>query len=246
MKCVVACVAAGILALTAGQAASEGLPPPGRIAAPVQPPGWNGFYLGAGIGAGILSQSLSGVHSWTTTECEYIKKKCPWWWPVIKSKCTQVERSEAFSGSDTGDVGVFGTVTVGFDHMLGSRWVAGVFADYDFGSNLSVGVSFPGYNGSLNHDSSWAVGGRLGYLVTPSTLVFAAGGYTQAELGVSNLGSATFEGYFVGGGVETFLLPNWTLRLEYRYSDFGAENILVDLEPSIHSARAVVTYRFGH
>src|SRR5690606_41858441 len=47
---------------TTGQASAEGLPPTGRIAAPgvVLGPSWEGFYVGAGIGAGTLSYDVSG------------------------------------------------------------------------------------------------------------------------------------------------------------------------------------------
>lgn len=76
------------------------------------------------------------------------------------------------------------------------------------------------------------------------------GGYTQAEFDFEAL-SPTFDGYFVGAGVETFLRRNWTLKLEYRFSQFNSENLsddcpwLVDLEPSMHSARLVLSYKFG-
>jgi opacity protein-like surface antigen len=87
------------------------------------------------------------------------------------------------------------------------------------------------------------------------------GGYTQAQFNVSDgfkdvlfddygSTSKTFQGYFVGAGIETFLRQNWTLKLEYRFSQFDKENIIewyptVDLEPSMHTARAVLTYKFG-
>ena len=52
--------------------------------------------------------------------------------------------------------------------------------------------------------------------------------------------------------METFLRQNWTLKLEYRFSQFGEETILdshhisADLEPSMHTARLILSYRFGH
>src|SRR5262245_56155396 len=59
----VALSVAAVLILTTGQVAAEGLPrPPSRIMAPGTPvgPSWSGFYVGAGLGAGALSQDLSG------------------------------------------------------------------------------------------------------------------------------------------------------------------------------------------
>jgi outer membrane immunogenic protein len=235
---------AAALAFTTGHAVAEGLAPPSRIAAPVPPPAapkWSGFYVGAGIGAGLLSQSLSGEAE-DDPNCN----------PILFAHHRRAAVLTPFSDSDRGDLGAFGTIAVGFDVALAPRWIGGVLADYDFGSSLSAGLAFPGYSASLDHASSWAIGARLGYLVTPSTLLYATGGYTQADLDAGPLGSKSFDGYFVGGGVETFLGQSWTLKLEYRFSQFAEETILdepdikADLEPSMHTARLVLSYKLGY
>ena len=53
-------------------------------------------------------------------------------------------------------------------------------------------------------------------------------------------------------GVDTRLQNNWYLRLEYRLSEFDSEKFVsadgltnVDVEPSIHTARLTLTYKFG-
>jgi outer membrane immunogenic protein len=257
MKRLTVGVAAAFI-LATGHAAAEGLAPPSRIRAPGAEvgPNWNGFYAGAGIGAGAASYNISGTQSRT----DRVPKQCS---PVAVTICGHtdyilhctpahdVTYTEPVSDSGTSDVGVFGVVTVGFDRVLRAGWVGGVFADYDFGSNISGDISLPQHSGSLDHNSSWAVGGRLGFLVTPSTLLYGTAGYTQAEFDVSDLGSKTFEGYFVGGGLETFLRQNWTLKLEYRFSQFGSETIVddahvaADLEPSMHTARVILSYKFN-
>ena len=134
--------------------------------------------------------------------------------------------------------------------MLHPRWVVGVFADYDFGSQISADFSIPGYSGSIDHNYSWAVGGRLGFLVTSSTLLYGTAGYTQANFDIGPFGSKTFAGYFAGAGVETLLSQSWSLKLEYRYSDFGSETfsdgpVTFDLDPSMHTARVVLSYKLG-
>jgi|RhiMetdeSRZDD1v2_1073273.scaffolds.fasta_scaffold140249_2 outer membrane immunogenic protein len=256
MKRVVVGVAAAFI-VTAGQAAAEGLPPQSRIRGP-EPvaPRWTGFYIGAGIGAGAASYDITGTKNRTVRETT---QSCS---PVAVTICghthyvehctdssKDVTYTTPFSDSGTTDVGVFGVVTVGYDRVLKQGWVAGVFADADFGSGISGNVSVGGVQSSLDHNHSWAVGARLGYLVTPSTLLYGTAGYTQAEFELSGFGAHDFRGYFVGAGVETFLRPNWSLRLEYRYSDFGAEtvvdtaNMSAELDPSMHSARLVLTYR---
>lgn len=135
--------------------------------------------------------------------------------------------------------GVLGTVVLGYDYKLGSRWVAGVFGDFDF-SGISANVDTANGPFDVDHHFSWSVGGRLGALVTPTTLLYGTGGYTQAEFEANNI-TDNADGFFVGGGVETVLRDNWTLKLEYRFQDFG-DNDGADL--SMHTGRAVLSYRF--
>jgi outer membrane immunogenic protein len=230
---------------------AEGLPPTSRIRGP-EPvgPNWTGFYVGAGIGAGAASYDVSGMQTRKpTSSCKPVRHRHGCYY-----KCTNSHDDVTFTeftDSGTTDVGAFGVLTVGYDHALRQGWVGGVFADYDFGSGISGDVTVDGTRRSFDHDHSWAIGARLGHLVTPSTLLYGTAGYTQAEFEVGGLGSRTYSGYFVGGGVETFLRDNWTLKLEYRFSQFGEESIVntadlsADLDPSVHSARLVLSYKLG-
>ena len=96
----------------------------------------------------------------------------------------------------------------------------------------------------MNWDAS--VRGRLGYLVTPDTLIYGTGGVafqnieafgqcgslissalcftttgqTAPSPGITQ--STTLVGWTIGAGVEAHLWGNWLLRAEYRYADFGA------------------------
>jgi opacity protein-like surface antigen len=57
----------------------------------------------------------------------------------------------------------------------------------------------------------------------------------------------------VGAGVDSRIAAsNWFLRLEYRFSEFDRETIAqldeftrLDVEPSMHTARLSLTYKFG-
>jgi outer membrane immunogenic protein len=143
-----------------------------------------------------------------------------------------------------GGEGFFGTVTVGYDHQINSRWVVGIFADYDFGSNIKADSIF-GVTGELKN--TWAVGGRLGVQTSPTTLWYGTAGYTQAEVDLNiPIGVPTFSGYFLGLGAESQLGGGWSVKGEYRFSQFDSEDIIgVDVEPTIHSFRAVLSYKFG-
>lgn len=145
--------------------------------------------------------------------------------------------------------GAFGTVTVGYDREIRPGVVAGVFADFDYS-----GITAPNADDRTGLQHAWSIGGRLGYLENPATLMYATGGYTQArsDLGFGNIGGAhTFDGYFVGAGVETFLRQNWTLKLEYRLSHtqgtlpHEGQGHSHDYDIEEHSGRLVLSYRFG-
>jgi outer membrane immunogenic protein len=67
--------------------------------------------------------------------------------------------------------------------------------------------------------------GRLGWLATPSTLLYATGGVTYAGFGLgADFDTFNAWGWAVGAGIEQKLgcshCSNWSLRLEYRFTDF--------------------------
>lgn len=104
--------------------------------------------------------------------------------------------------------------------------------------------------------------GRFGF-VDGSLLYYATAGiaFTDAEWhetitvagGASDAvsKSETLVGFVVGGGAETFILPNWLLRLDYLYEDFGSMSIPLafttktgDLDVQLHKLRLGVSWKF--
>ena len=51
----------------------------------------------------------------------------------------------------------------------------------------------------------------------------------------------------VGPGLEFMIAPGWSTRLEYRYSQFETRALQsgVTLQPSDHTVRAGLAYKFG-
>ncbi len=110
-------------------------------------------------------------------------------------------------------------------------------------------------SGEEKESSAWAVGGRIGYLVTPNVFTYWNGGYTQAHFDGINfstifapitptsfIGSHTYSGWFLGGGTEISLSglfglplpPGLFLRSEYRFSSFnGATLAVTGVPPAI-------------
>jgi outer membrane immunogenic protein len=208
---------AAALMLGVGPAAAEGLPSRGEVSGPEAAGTTNWTGFYIGAGIGGGAEVLALGDTAGTTE--------------------------------VGGEGVFGTVVLGYDRLIGPRWVAGMFADFDF-SDISGKVFEANVGGfSFDYNYSWSVGARLGTLLNPATLLYGTAGYTQAEFEFTGLlnDSRTFDGYFVGAGIEAFLRESWTLKLEYRFSDFG-EDLLggANVDPSLHTARLVLSYKLGH
>ncbi len=198
---------------------------------------WTGFYLGAGGGGGATSQDLKASETIRT-------------------------RTDFAEADGLGGMGGFGTVQIGYDRQFLPRWVAGVFADFDFDSiDSSFKVGGPG--GTLkfpfNLTDSWTVGGRLGYLVNPNTLVYGLGGYTEAKFDLpSGTHNSTFSGFSAGAGIETSLGGPWFLKGEYRFTGLDSQTIFlknsncdgtcsfkVTDQPDVQTGRLVLTYKFN-
>jgi opacity protein-like surface antigen len=75
---------------------------------------------------------------------------------------------------------------------------------------------------------------RLGWLVTPSTLLYGTGGVTYAGFGSVGFNSDTFRawGWSAGAGVEQKFGPNWSVRVEYRFTDFQARTATFSVSSS--------------
>ena len=208
------------LALTSGSALAADLGGPYYKAPPPPAPvySWTGCYIDGGVGYGMWNQD-------TYTEG-----------PGLNS-----------STSTNGGRGWLGRVGTGCDYQIASRFVIGAFGDYDF---MNVHGSFQdlvsGYVGDENESGAWGVGGRIGYLVTPSLLTYFDGGYTQARFDPVNLSESfapftpnvlnfaghTYNGWFLGGGEEYALgsiipISGLFWRTEYRFASYQAADLPV-------------------
>ena len=207
-------------------------PPP----APVAVYSWTGCYLGAGGGYGMFNQETQLV--------------------------TDPGGTVVAGSTTAGGRGWFGTVQVGCDYQIGSTIVVGVFGDYDFsgirGDLTPAGLGLFGLIGGERLRSSWAVGGRAGWVVVPQLLVYVSGGYTQAP--DLHLPATTYDGWFIGTGYEYGFgfLPGLYWKTEYRFADYGAERVPViitstgaptgvalDSHKYVHTVRSELVWRFS-
>nr|CAJ01663.1 putative outer-membrane immunogenic protein precursor [Methylocapsa acidiphila] len=155
--------------------------------------------------------------------------------------------------------GVIGGAHVGYNLQLG-QWVLGLEGDVD-GSSISKTVSVSPYSSYYadyipttfhsNLGIQGSIRGRVG-IAWDRALLYATGGvafggftsyvstsYANPQGILSNFpfsGNDSFSqtrvGWTVGGGLEYAITNNWSVRGEYRYTDFGhTSNYLVNAFP---------------
>ncbi|MBB4196239.1 hypothetical protein CCR94_12175 [Rhodoblastus sphagnicola] len=151
-----------------------------------------------------------------------------------------------------------GSVSVNGDSILGGgfigynkqygQFVLGLEGDVQgLGIDKTVGVL------RVQQNLLAAINGRLG-VAFDRILVYAIGGVGFSDTKFWNNGPSYTDsdvGFDIGGGVEYAYLPDWTLRAEYRYYDFGKTNKTTlaganfGFEKTDNTVRVGVAYKFG-
>jgi outer membrane immunogenic protein len=173
--------------------------------------------------------------------------------------------SSDFSGLVLSDSSarLLGGVQAGVDWQFAQSWVFGAEGQYSWLGNGGLNAAFPGgfiYNN--NQRGLGSITGRFGYTWGPG-LVYVKGGYAYSD----NRETLTFgglpiafaldgnhrNGYTVGTGVEYMFAPNWSVKGEYMYYDFGSTRF-VSPAPLVpfgsfhnddHTLKLGVNYRFN-
>jgi outer membrane immunogenic protein len=233
-----AAVAAGMVCLTASAFATE---PPVKAAAYIDfasvTPRWTGFYVGLNAGYGWSSAStyfaardpLFGLAQADGSLPNFLEP-----------------RMRGFVGG--GQIGYswqFGQAVVGLEADIA---YSGMKGDDSFSADMIF--ANPPMTTTQKAEITWlgTVRPRIGWLWTPSVLVYASGGLAYGGVKVStnvnvdmpgacpaangfcSIGSrsTTRVGWTVGGGVESFIGSNWSVRAEYLYFDLGHESDPID------------------
>lgn len=119
---------------------------------------------------------------------------------------------------------------LGYDRQMG-KLVVGIDGEVDGSTakatNDPVDVNALGY-GRVKTGRDLYIGGRIGYTVAPTTMLYAKAGYTNARLDLTASDGTTetgdhynLDGYRLGVGVEQAIGRNAYAKLEYRYSNYG-------------------------
>jgi outer membrane immunogenic protein len=192
---------------------------------------WTGFYLGAAFGG-----TASVEHTNSTVN------------------------GVSFT-NQIGGQGVLVSAYGGYDLQVMPKALVGVLVEGTWASpQASVSAQVGGANATITSQPDWGIAilARAGILATPSTLLYLTGGYAGQNLHSTGTAVAPgafasftrndwFNGWTVGGGLETKLRGPLSAKLEYRYTQFGAQTVGngVSDTPSTHAIRAGLTYKFG-
>ena len=241
-------VAALALAISAGSALAADLP--SRKAPPVAPPPaplWKGFYAGLNAGGTWGNNNPINISTFPAGP--------------------EASSSPAYWALGNGSVGSRGNNLVGFigGGQIGYNWQP-TFAGYSFVTGAEADIQGIAGSGNGSRNGYWitpgataadmvsnfssssgslqylgTVRGRLGWLATPTLLIYGTGGLAYGGVSFnrstttieSNAGvnqwiaqgntsySNTQVGWTAGGGLEWMFMPNWSAKAEYLFYDLG-------------------------
>ena len=258
MKKTLIALAALTPALVASNGHAADLPamktPPAALPTPI----WKGFYVGLNAGGNWGNDSSISANTYPVGSLA--QGNAAYW----------AMGNRAISGSSQG--GFLGGGQVGYNWqpgLLNNNLIFGFEADIQ---GVAAG------NGTRNYTTAYTVGntslidtttansqlqflgtvrGRVGYLATPTLLVYGTGGvaYGGVSFNATNyvnafaasgaqtwtgIGSTSASdvnvGYAAGGGAEWMFMPNWSAKAEYLYYNLG--NLNAQLNSALYAMSA--------
>jgi len=232
--------ALGVLAFTAqANAADIYAPAPGSfkdipVIAPA--PVWTGFYAGVNLGAAWSNVDINRFY-----EPNGLGGFLPCAAPGV------VGGGYCLGGDHLNSTNAFGGGQLGYNWQGWGNFVAGIEVDLEGvgGGNersfFGVAPGGPPITATFKENGGFAgdVTGRLGY-AWGNWLLYAKGGFAWFNPDISARATAydattgapfasiggfgnntTLTGWTAGGGVEWLLNPNWSVKVEYLFYDFG-------------------------
>jgi outer membrane immunogenic protein len=216
---------------------------PARTAPAPAQPSWTGAQIGGQGGVAPQAQGFAEPGA-------YLFPFCAPAGIYPTSYCSETPFS--FSGNKTSATGggyfgyrvQFGTMVAGIEGDVNGK--GGGSTSYAYSdSNAYRAESFAG---SVNQSWDASVRGRFGFLVTPWVLAYGtvgaafgnvSGSFSYSAHEIDGFGfasaygggswSTTRTGLTGGAGMEWLMTQAWSVRLEYRYTDFGRFNATVPM-----------------
>jgi outer membrane immunogenic protein len=173
----------------------------------------------------------------------------PWTGFYIGAHIGGVSTSESvdFLGS-TNPSGVTGGVQGGYNWQIAPAWLVGIEEEISF-TNAS-GTSVFGFKS--NHNWYDTVDARVGYILPwQGWMAYGKVGpaWMNVDYTIPGLYSAnqTRSGWNVGVGAEYLVAPQWSVKAEYNFLDFGKDNapgLLNGVDTQVNQFKVGVNYHF--
>jgi outer membrane immunogenic protein len=195
---------------------------------------WSGFYIGGHAGG-----------AWGTKDWSFVDVG-PTFTPIVPPTVTSHDISGFLAGGQIGVNWQTGNVVFGLE--ADASWT---------NASGSSDCPTPNLGGVCESNVKWvATGtGRLGY-AWDRVLVYAKGGaaWARDEYFVTFLvppiptgnekGTQDRFGWTAGGGVEFAITPNWSVKAEYNYLDFGTKGVSLNrINTGVHDETSNMTQR---
>jgi outer membrane immunogenic protein len=218
---------AGSVATMSGAQAAD-LPVKAPMVIPPPVSSWQGFYLG--LNAGVVSQTAKADPGYGT-----------------------------YSSGTNGGYGFIGGGQIGYNWQIAPTWVLGLEGDISGLTGKAIaGASSVGKGNQFEGQISWlsTFRGRAGWLMNPSTMLYATGGLAvggvKNSFNFNGLGfplttksvSKTKTGWTVGGGIESMFDRHWTAGLEVLYVDLGTSSATINTSSGSESSSGSKTTTF--
>ena len=225
------------------------------VGAPVVAPMWTGFYAGLNAGGTWANRSYQ-----IASAPYYLGSTNTGPNPSGNPDYSAAAILGIAGSQSANSLGFIGGGQFGYNYQFAGSFLAGVEADIQgiagngsggsywrntsvLGENLFHHNYLSNVSVSSNLDYLGTVRGRVGYLITPTALVYGTGGlayggvnlsYTGSQIGYNhNQDYATISpgykavnqtqvGWTAGGGVEWMFMSNWSAKAEYLYYDLGS------------------------
>ena len=197
---------------TAGTAIADGYARKGKVVYE-RPTDWSGVYFG-----------VSSGYQWSSIDVAN---------PVAFPPGFNFDHSDGIVGAHIGAQHQFGNLVIGVE----GNW-ASAFRDHeDDVQCFAPGPQLtPGGTGrcQARFNDVLTIGGRLGW-AAGHWMPYVTGGYANGGFDFSGRSNVTFnlnekaharlDGWYIGGGFEWRISPNWTAGVEYRHYDFGDNTV---------------------
>lgn len=209
---------------------------------------WTGFY--AGLNSGYAFGTTSGAQNYG------------WANPASFANSAQggaLSFANSGPGRNVDQGGIFGGGQVGYNYQYGKFLVFGLEADMQGAGVRGTGNAYgfapvTGNAGYLNNnviqagiDWMGTARGRIGFLLSPTTQIYATGGLAYGGVNLSTLPSSNIvqpsviirtnlistqhsaqnllAGWTGGAGAEWMFAKNWSVKAEALYYDLGSQSV---------------------